>query len=214
MELVKSSIKDQVHQMLKEQILKQEIEIGEQLNPRDIAEEYDISVMPVRDALLRLVTQGLVINKPRVGFFVKTFTAREIENIMEVRKMYEHFALSQHFDAIDRKKMKQIYNSMDNNEELTRSFFDDMDIKLHSIIVEASDNDYLINSYNRIKDLFILFQHLNLQRIDEAHQEHQILIRSILDNNQEKAENVLLEHLQMVTLSIMENIQGAESESI
>src|SRR6056297_1334661 len=212
MELVKSSIKDQVHKMLKEKILKQEIEIGEQLNPRDIAENHDISVMPVRDALLRLVNRGLVINKPRVGFFVKTFKAKEIENIMEIRKMYEHFALREHFDAIDRKKIKHIYNSMDNNDELTRNLFDEMDKKIHSTIVEASGNDYLINSYNRIKDLMILFQHLNLQRIDEAHEEHHILIESILDNNQEKAEKVLIEHLKMVTLSIMENIKKSESD--
>ncbi len=214
MSIVKSSIKEQVYNMLKEKILKQDIELGVQLNPKRIAEENDISVMPVRDALLRLVSQGLVINKPRVGFFVKEFSQAEIEEIMEVRKMYELFCIKEHFTGIDRKKMKNISKTVNINiEDLTREKFDGVDIELHYTIIEASENEFLINNYNQIKDLLILFQHLDLQRINESHKEHQIIVKYILGKDKSKAQEMLENHLNRVTLSVLDTVEEEDVDT-
>lgn len=69
MKIMKQSISDQMFSILKEAIVRQRIKAGEQINPREIAEQYGVSVMPVRDALTRLASFGLVTIRPRVGFF-------------------------------------------------------------------------------------------------------------------------------------------------
>lgn len=68
MKIMKQSISDQMFSILKEAIVRQRIKAGEQINPREIAEQYGVSVMPVRDALTRLASFGLVTIRPRVGF--------------------------------------------------------------------------------------------------------------------------------------------------
>ena len=98
----KKSLTDQVYTMLKDKILNRDVDLGEQLNTREIAEEHGISLMPVRDALRRLANEDLVENKPRVGFFVKNFSEAEVNDILEVRKMHELYCLENYFENINK----------------------------------------------------------------------------------------------------------------
>ena len=62
---------------------------GDQIVERDIAEELNVSRSPVREALKELEHQGIVVAKPRVGWFVAKHTEKELREIMEVRTMLE-----------------------------------------------------------------------------------------------------------------------------
>ena len=93
MSIIAKSITEQIYDIIKDKILLQEYKVGSKIDMNEIAEEHDISIMPVRDALKRLSSQGLVVNRSRVGFFVKEFSKQEISNIMEVRNMYETYCL-------------------------------------------------------------------------------------------------------------------------
>lgn len=195
----KESLTDQVYTMIKEQILNREIELGEQLNTREIAEEHGISLMPVRDALRRLANEELVENKPRVGFFVKNFSEAEINNILEVRKMHELYSLENYFDQIDKKAVAELKDKFTNSQHKHFSVFD---TKLHKEIVFASHNNYLIDSYLKIINHFtMLFSYLNDQRSETSRQEHIDLIDSILKRDKEKAYKILFRHLDRVEIA-------------
>src|SRR6056297_848065 len=140
----KKSLTDQVYTMLKKEILNRDIELGEQINTREIAEEHGISLMPVRDALRRLANEDLVENKPRVGFFVKNFSEAEVNDILEVRKMHELYCLKNYFKNIDKEKVADLKDKFENGNQ---EYFGSYDTQLHKEIVFASHNDYLIDSY-------------------------------------------------------------------
>ncbi|KXS48698.1 MAG: GntR family transcriptional regulator [Halanaerobium sp. T82-1] len=140
----KKSLTDQVYTLIKEQILNREVELGEQLNTRRIAEEHGISLMPVRDALRRLANEDLVENKPRVGFFVKNFSEAEVNDILEVRKMHELYCLNNYFGQIDKEKIVELKDKFLKSHHKHFSVFDS---QLHKEIVFASHNNYLIDSY-------------------------------------------------------------------
>lgn len=208
MSLVTESITDQIYKIIKDKILLQEIEVGEKIDTKNIAKEHDISVMPVRDALKKLASQGLVENKSRVGFFVRTFTEKEIENIMEMRSMYEVYCLKNHMNNIDKKELKSLYETINCTSEASRKKFDEIDTKFHDLLIEASSNDYLIKNYNQIKDLILLFKHLDAKRMKLANKEHCQLIESILNKNRKQAVEKLKEHINNVTYSIGEKLSG------
>lgn len=204
MKIMKNSIREQIFNLIREDILMQRLAMGEQINPREIAEENDISVMPVRDALLKLANQGLVVNRPRVGFFVKDFSVGEITNIMEVRQMYEIYCIRKHFDSIDLNIIKKLGKEVGVEfSMINREKFDRIDLKLHDSFISASGNSFLIKQYNQIKDFVILFQHLNPERMREAHLEHQKIIRLIVDNRQKSVAEVLEEHLKQVEKAVI-----------
>jgi len=207
MSINKNSITYQVYNMLKEKILKQELKIGEKINSRKIAEDNEISAMPVRDSLLKLTNEGLVINKPRVGFYVRDFTEEEIDNIIEVRKMYETYCLDNHFNNIDKNKAKNLKKKMDLIEnDLNRKEFDKIDTELHYTFIKASENNFLIEKYDQIKDLVILFQHIHLTRMEKSHQEHQKIVSNILNGNKKKVIGLVKEHLLDVNEGIKKSL--------
>ena len=160
MKIVKDSIMDQVYRIIKDKILLTELRLGEQINPREMALEFRVSVMPVRDALWKLVNEGLVVNKSRVGFFVRSFTRREIADIMEVRKLYELYCLENYFNNIDRKLLADYLERCDNNTGLSRLAFDELDNNIHDLLIHASQNRYLEKSYHAVKNQIIIFRHL------------------------------------------------------
>lgn len=62
---------------------------GERLNEVHIAQQMDISRGPVREALRKLESQGLVVSRPRRGFFVRGYTQAELIEIYELRLCLE-----------------------------------------------------------------------------------------------------------------------------
>ena len=208
MKLVKDSISEQIYSIIKEEILLAKRKPGEQISPRKLADEFETSVMPIRDALNQLVNEGLVVRKPRVGFFVRSFTQKEAQDLMEMRKVYELYCLENYFDRIDRNKLSDyLERSLERiNISHKDREFDELDENIHDLIVKTSNNSWLINGYNSIKDYIVVLKHLDIGRVQMAQKEHISLIKAILDGNKEKAKKALEEHIQRVTEELTMNL--------
>lgn len=211
MSIVTKSITEQIYNIIKERILLQKYKIGSKIDMNEIADEHDISIMPVRDALKRLSNKGLVVNKSRVGFFVRRFKEEEINNIMEVRSMYETYCLENHFNNLDKEKMDEIFEDVKCDQELSRKKFDKLDAEFHNLIIQSSENEFLIKNYNEINDLIVLFKHLDRKRIKTANREHCSLIESILEDNKKEAVNKLKKHIENVKISVIEKNKGIKN---
>jgi DNA-binding GntR family transcriptional regulator len=195
----KKSLTDQVYSMIKEKILNRDVDLGEQLNTREIAEEHGISLMPVRDALRRLANEDLVENKPRVGFFVKNFSEAEVNDILEVRKMHEIYCLENYFEDINREIISDLKDKFENGH---KKYFTSYDSKLHKEIILASHNNYLIDSYLKmINHYTMLFSYLNYKRSETSRQEHIDLIDYILNGRKKEAMEILYRHLDRVQIA-------------
>jgi DNA-binding GntR family transcriptional regulator len=84
---------DWAYEQIKEAILKIQFAPGTQLQIETLVAELGTSRTPIREALLRLEKDGLVRVVPRVGFFVKEFTYRDLEELYEVRELLESRAV-------------------------------------------------------------------------------------------------------------------------
>lgn len=208
MAIITKSITDQIYNIIKEKILLQEYKVGSKIDMNKLADEHEISIMPVRDALKRLSNQGLVVNKSRVGFFVKEFSEKEIANIMEVRNMYETYCLEHHFNNLDIEKIDSLYEDIKCSDVLDRKKFDEVDSKFHNLIIDSSENEFLIENYEQIEDRIILFRHLDKERIKSANEEHCSIIKSIINGKKREAVNKLNEHIRNVSSSAVKNIEN------
>lgn len=189
----KKSLTEQIYSILKEQILNKEIKFGEKINTRKIAKKHEVSPMPVRDALRRLANEGIVEKRPRVGFYAKDFSKKEIKEIKELRRMYELYCLDNYFQNIDKETVAKLRKEFVKSNQ---KYFDKIDIKLHKAIVSASENNYLIKRYNDlVKNFISLFSFTTYKRFEDSKKEHIQLIDAILDDNLKKAKEIILKHL-------------------
>ncbi|HEY5785806.1 MAG TPA: GntR family transcriptional regulator [Microlunatus sp.] len=83
---------DRVAAVLRDQIIDGVRAPGTRLVERDLAAELAVSRIPVRDALRTLVAEGLVTPRPRTWAVVRTFTAADIDELIEVRSALETLA--------------------------------------------------------------------------------------------------------------------------
>ncbi|WP_251151632.1 GntR family transcriptional regulator [Cellulosimicrobium sp. Marseille-Q4280] len=81
-----------VEQVLRDQIVDGARAPGSRLVERDLAAELGVSRVPVREALRVLVAEGLVTPRPRSWAVVRTFTADDVEHLLEVRSALEQLA--------------------------------------------------------------------------------------------------------------------------
>jgi len=82
------NLRESVYQMLRDRIQHGEIGLEDKLVDQDIASRLNISRMPVREALMQLKSEGALESTAR-GFMLRRFTARQMNEAFEVRRLVE-----------------------------------------------------------------------------------------------------------------------------
>src|SRR5271156_2932500 len=88
-----STLKAHVVATLREAIIARKFRPGERLNESKLARQYGVSRIPVREALVQLQEQGLVMNHPRRGMFVNSLGEKETQEINSIRIVLEAEAM-------------------------------------------------------------------------------------------------------------------------
>jgi len=86
-------LSEQVHAHLREAIMRGQYSPGEALKPQDLARERGVSLAVVREALVRLVGDGLADRLPNRGFAVPAFSDRRWQEVAEARRTVEPLVL-------------------------------------------------------------------------------------------------------------------------
>jgi DNA-binding GntR family transcriptional regulator len=82
-------VRERVYQGIKKDILSGVYRMGERLSVADLADQYEVSKTPVREALSALQHEGIVDIVPRVGYFVSHMTIEEVQNLFQLRLILE-----------------------------------------------------------------------------------------------------------------------------
>jgi DNA-binding GntR family transcriptional regulator len=87
--ITRQSLPEALAESLRERILNGEFKDGDPLVQEAIAEEYEVSRMPVREALRQLEAQGLVVLRTHKGAVVTTIPTEQISELFDLRAMLE-----------------------------------------------------------------------------------------------------------------------------
>ena len=86
---MKDTTKAKIYRDVRRSIIMGYRDPGERLEIDELADGYETSVTPVRDALQMLSHEGLVAIKPRSGYFVTRITLKNLRDMLELRKVLE-----------------------------------------------------------------------------------------------------------------------------
>jgi DNA-binding GntR family transcriptional regulator len=86
------TVKDQLVDRLRADIVCGAVEPGEYLRLEDIAGRFDVSTMPVREALRELESEGLVTIFPHRGAIVTELTPEDLADLYDIRATLEAMA--------------------------------------------------------------------------------------------------------------------------
>jgi len=139
---------------IKEDILSGKLKKDHKLIEQSICDEYKVSRTPVREALLQLEMEGLVQMIPNRGAYVLGLTARDMDDMFILRKIYEIQAVRWAIERITDEEMAQLEETFDFMEFYTmKNDVEKMlniNVNFHQTIYKASHNrmlQHLLASY-------------------------------------------------------------------
>jgi DNA-binding GntR family transcriptional regulator len=153
--LNRSSLREQVHEILRGQLDKGELEPGSVIRQDEIAQKLGISRTPLREALLRLEQEGFVVIKPRSGIIVRRLTEQDIRNLYQMIGALEASVLVTESDVLTDGKIEKMRRH--NEEGRTALAADDFDryhtanLALHDGYLKLSNNRELVHAVTTMK---------------------------------------------------------------
>ncbi|HIZ08357.1 MAG TPA: GntR family transcriptional regulator [Candidatus Eubacterium avistercoris] len=141
------SLVDQVYEKLKERIVQLKIPFGSKLNVSKLQEEYGVSSTPVREALNRLLNEGLIEFENNVGARVIDVTEEDIRQFQEVSLAYEMAAARYAMKRGDVAQMsKEIYSYIEDYRQSSGVLESCKCIKnIKDVFYKQADNAMLVN---------------------------------------------------------------------
>ena len=145
--LSKQYLGDEVSKVIKEQIFDLKYHRGERLIVETLAAELGVSMTPVREGLKLLVNQGIVGYNGK-SYVVFNPRCDEIHHIFSIRRYLDKlaaFSAAENCSTEELDAMYQLQNDLLNNREDDLKEFIASDIVFHSLLLESTGNERLIN---------------------------------------------------------------------
>jgi DNA-binding GntR family transcriptional regulator len=184
---------------------------GKLISEAEVAAEIDLSRTPVREAFVRLQSEGLLELYPKRGALVVPVSAQEVETVMEARLLIERFAVEKVIRN-DLDLTRSITKIIERQERLAerRSLrrFVDADRRFHRVFVEAAGNPVLLDLHDSMRDRQERMNLLAITRDDErlaqVLRQHHAIRAAVAERDLELARTELEEHLAG-TLALLRN---------
>ena len=190
-----------------------DLALGDQMSEVALANAMKISKTPVREALARLQTEGLVTIVPRRGTFVFVLTGKQVGEISELRRALEgtalRFAFKQNREAFVAGLARVVDRMTAAREKDDVRGYLRLDGEFHEQFFRYCDNAYLAEAYRPIADkVAALRTHLASlpTHTQKSYSEHAQIARAVAENDLERALAVLDKHIDRVIRSYSANI--------
>ncbi|MGN6404414.1 GntR family transcriptional regulator [Sinomonas sp.] len=192
---------------LREGIIEGVFEPGDQINEAQVATQLNVSRGPVREALHRLMQEGILIGRPNRGVFVRKLTADDVIEVYQAREAIELAAVSilTGKDATSRaavtEQLNQVISRMRESVE-TRdwSALHRSDLEFHTALVREARNTRLERAYATLAtEALICMAHLVDAHPEPGHvlQKHQEIVALLEAGDLPALHDTLRQHLSL-----------------
>ncbi|GAB3028733.1 GntR family transcriptional regulator [Bowmanella dokdonensis] len=190
-----------LYQRLKQDLQQGRFNPGEVLKQRELAEQYGVSRIPVRDAVQKLKSEGWLVTHGKCGIAVPGFDPIEVEDIYLMRKhlepLLQNLAL-QHLNSEILGRARDILSSMDERSDLTAAEIGQHNWAFHACLYRAARRPTLFAMVEHLHlqcQRYIGYQSLSLNYQDRSQQEHHALLDALQQGQGERAAQLLQAHI-------------------
>lgn len=197
------TLRERIYLHLREAITKNMLLPGERIIEKQIAEKLNVSITPVREALLQLNVEGFVEIQTHKNVIVKQISLTEIKELYEIQGVLEGYAArraSKDMSDSDLLRIKKL------TEKMEKCFSSNNVLKFYKSNQEIHEI-FLKNSKN--KSLYDHITHLNLRKkmfryrvgflakksiMKKALDDHKMILNAFLARESETVERLVREH--------------------
>jgi DNA-binding GntR family transcriptional regulator len=205
-----TNLTDRAYEMVRKLILQRKLTGGEVLVEGRLAEHMSMSRTPLREALLRLEGEGLIVRANSRSYAVRRITASHYFQCLQVRERLESQAVALAIGRIspaDVQRLRQSIETLDLSQQGASHW--QADDEVHGMFARASGNEMLADTIGHLRVLCRLFEVVDpFNRIEEDRNEHLAILDAYGAGNVKLAEEAVVAHLRNLaryTLSRLSN---------
>jgi DNA-binding GntR family transcriptional regulator len=209
------SLPEALADSLRERILNGEFKEGDPLVQEAIAEEYEVSRMPVREALRQLEAQGLIELKTHKGAVVTSVPAEQVEELFDLRALLECQILERAIPLISDAELDQSEAILVRLEDAYRrrdiAAWGRLNWDFHRSLYQPAGRVQtlaIIDGINLQTDRYIRLQLLLSDSVANAEQDHRELLRLCRERQTDAAVQFLRRHILDAALPLPHRGRG------
>lgn len=148
------TLRERIYEEIVRLIVSGELPSGVSIDEKFLTEKLQVSRTPFREAIGTLAKEGLIEIRPYRGFFVRSFSRKEIEDLYELRKTLECFAVELAVPRMSDRDIARFERILDEAVAALRrrdmATYGARDKEFHETIAERSGNAALIETLARL----------------------------------------------------------------
>ncbi len=189
-----------VYAALRRDILSGDLAGSTPLRQDDIAADHDISKIPVREALRRLETEGLVEFRPRRGAIVRQLSETDILELLDIRIGLECRALELAIPKMVESDLSLARDILDEYAEATApERWSELNLRFHRSILEPCGNRQLLAMIHELEQRmgsFMRFRVTQASGLERPHREHLRILDACFAGDSKTAVGELHAHVE------------------
>lgn len=199
------NLSELIFQKIKNDIFNFALKPGSRFTETELAELYDVSRTPVRQALYRLQQDGFVKVHFRSGWEVKPLDFKEYEELYDLRILLECYAIEKLCHMEHQQLIESLQASVNlwciSSEQYLRDLktMSIQDEAFHCQLVQAAGNRVMEKVHDEVSEKIRMIRRLDFSkesRIEATYAEHQYILNLILVHDHEQATKAIRHHIQ------------------
>lgn len=212
---IPENLTKQAFRYIRDEIIQGKLDGRQHLTENYFAERFGISKSPVREALNRLESEGLISIVPRRGAFVVQLSVHDIEEIFELREALEVLVAK---DAILNEKILKrmraaVMSAKQFREQNDKNNYIRADATFHTTLAEASSNSRLKKILENMRNQMLIVRTRTFELSSHTSvKQHLDILDALVQGNRDLAANLMAEHIRAVRARLVNHLRQQEVE--
>jgi len=214
--LKKQSLQKMAYEALRRAILERELQPGEQINIKQLAEKLSVSTMPIREALRQFEVEGMVSFKSNKRIVVNQLSLDEISDIYDIRIPLEEMAILKCCDREDKAglaRLEKLHRQMTKPGVIGTEWFN-LNRNFHMLLHEMSGSARLFQILRGLWDStgpYLRIFSEDKDAVSRANQEHTAILEALRENDKKLAKKTIRSHLRNGLKAVKPYMDESES---
>lgn len=211
-----SSLVDAAYEKIRSDLSSNVLKPGQKIIFQDLVKRYEISETPIKQALNRMVVEGLVESIPRKGMRIKPISIQDYNETMDIRYMLESFfapvimeAISYHPEYLDelQANINKQYRAIEIGTTELNDFLEiySVDHEFHRIFLKCANHKRALQVYDTIGAhtfSYFLYNKKPKSKLIAGVQEHEEILDALKKQDLEALQKAILHHIDGARTSI------------
>lgn len=210
-----------VYNGLRDAIISGIIPVGERINEKKYSLELNVSRTPIREALYRMQSEGIIEHIPNYGFVIRKVSVEDAEEIYKLRVALDTLASINAMQLMTESDFKEMKLLLDKTEESEEKCEIDNVINLfyefNEMIYTYSNMPILRSIIHNLRNYLTRFRDISLldaNRRRKAFDEHKLIYYCLRDKDEKELKSLISKHLNYSKKFIIEEITRQEERNV